>query len=428
MEKIKVVVIGGGNRAQTYTDIMRRIPDKYQVVAVAEPIYNRREYIQRKHKIPDEMCFESWEELLAQGKIADLCMITTMDRLRLGPAMKAIELGYHLMLEKPIASTLEDCKKISAAAVSKGVKVVLCTVLRYTGLFVHLKKLIDSGLIGRVMSINHEEGVGDVHQTHSYVRGNWGNAERSADMLVQKSCHDIDIIQWLIEKKCKSVQSYGMLSYFKSDNAPEGAPERCIEGCPVGDTCPYNAVKLYYDDKDNYWMRSTCSKVFEVTDEDVEKALWETQYGKCVFKCDNDVVDHQTVNMLFEDDVTVTFTMNAFNKGGRHMHIMGTKGELHCHTHGDTIIKHYDFVTKKEYDIDYNNEGCITGSHGGGDDGIIQSIYELLNGVYTGKSIPDITESYYNHLITFAIEESRRSGKTVDFEEYLKKVENDGLK
>ena len=175
-------------------------------------------------------------------------------------------------------------------------------MLRYTGLFKKVKDLLDDGLIGDVISINHEEGVGDVHQTHSYVRGNWGNVKKSSDMLVQKSCHDIDIIQWLIDKKCKSVQSYGALTYFTKKNAPEGSPERCIEGtCPIGDTCPYNAVKLYLKD-DSYWMRSTASGVFECEDEHVEKALWETQYGKCVFKCDNDVVDHQTVNMLFEDD------------------------------------------------------------------------------------------------------------------------------
>lgn len=424
MEKIKVAVIGGGNRAQTYTGIMRKIPEQYQVVAVAEPVYNKREFIQRKHKIPDEMCFETWEDLLSQGKIADLCMITTMDRLRIGPAMKAIELGYHLMLEKPIASTLEECKMITEAAEKKGVKVILCTVLRYTGLFKKVKDLLDDGLIGDVISINHEEGVGDVHQTHSYVRGNWGNVKKSSDMLVQKSCHDIDIIQWLIDKKCKSVQSYGALTYFTKKNAPEGSPERCIEGtCPIGDTCPYNAVKLYLKD-DSYWMRSTASGVFECEDEHVEKALWETQYGKCVFKCDNDVVDHQTVNMLFEDDVTVTFTMNAFNKGGRHMHIMGTKGELRFATEGDTIINHYDFITKKDYVIDYNAKGGITGAHGGGDDGIVQAIYEELNGVYTGKSIPTIRESYYNHVITFAIEDARKNGTVIDFEKYYEEIEN----
>lgn len=420
MEKIKVAVIGGGNRAQTYTDIMRRIPEKFQVVAAAEPIPNRLDYLRRKHKIPDDMLFDDWRPLLAKGKIADMVMITTMDRLRLEPALQAIELGYHLMLEKPIASTVEDCRAISLAAMKKGVKVILCTVLRYTGQFIAIKEIVDSGRLGKIMSINHEEGVGNVHQTHSYVRGNWGNVSRSADMLVTKSCHDIDIIQWIINKKCKKVQSFGMLSYFTKENAPEGSPEYCIDGCPVGDTCPYNAVKLYYDDKSNYWMRSTCSRVFEVTDEDVEKAIRETQYGKCVFKCDNDVVDHQTVSMLFEDDITVTFTMNAFNKQGRHLHIMGTRGELRAATHGDDRIRVYDFATSQEEVIDYNEKGCITGSHGGGDDGLVQSIWEVLNGCYTGNSLPDISESYYSHLITYAIEEARKTGTIIDFEEFYR--------
>lgn len=170
--------------------------------------------------------------------------------------------------------------------------------------------------------------MGNIHQSHSYVRGNWGNEGRSANMLLAKSCHDIDILQWLLGKQCKKVQSFGAMTYFKRENAPEGSTEHCIEGCPKGDTCPYNAVKLYLDDKKNRWFRTTCTRQANPTDEMVEHALRTTQYGKCVYKCDNDVVDHQVVNMLFEDDVTVSFTMNAFNKGGRNIHIMGTRGEL----------------------------------------------------------------------------------------------------
>ena len=159
-----------------------------------------------------------------------------------------------------------------------------------------------------------------------FVRGNWGNSKRSSCMLLQKSCHDMDILQWLIGKKCKKVQSFGALSYFKEENAPKDAPDYCIQGCPKADTCPYNAVRLYLDDKENDWFRTTSTREANPTDEMVETALRTTQYGKCVFKCDNDVVDHQTVNMIFEDDITVTFTMNAFNKGGRFIHIMEQKG------------------------------------------------------------------------------------------------------
>ncbi len=424
MKKLKVILIGAGNRGKTYTDIMRKHPDKFEIVAVAEPIDNRREHIQRRHKLPDNMCFSDWAPLLELGKIADLAIVSTMDRQHYAPTMKAIELGYDLLLEKPIAPTLEECRDITNAATEKGVKVVICTVLRYTGVFNCIKKQIDSGVLGEIMSIDHEEGVGNIHQTHSFVRGNWGNSERSSDMLLQKSCHDIDILQWLLGKKCKEVQSFGTLSYFKEKNAPEGSPDYCIDGCPVGDTCPYNAVKVYLDDKDNYWFRSTSTHIMEdITDEDVEKAIRETQYGKCVFKCDNNVVDHQTVNMLFEGDTTVTFTMTAFNKGGRYIHIMGTKGELRAAMNGSSPVTIYHFDTDTMEEIDFKSMDGIAGGHGGGDDGIVNTLYAYLNNEYEGNSVPEIAESYYNHAIVFAIEEARRTGTVVDFEKFCKENE-----
>ncbi len=425
MKKIKVILIGAGNRGQTYTNIMRRqLPDLFEVVGVAEPIECRRNYIKEKHHLPEDRCFDDYAPLLELGKIADIAIISTMDRAHYEPTMKAIELGYDLLLEKPIAPTLEECRDITNAAVKKGVKVVICTVLRYTNMFNCVKEIIDSGKIGKVMSVNHEEGVGNVHQSHSFVRGNWGNSERSSNMLLQKSCHDMDILQWLLGKKCKKVQSYGMLSYFKRENAPEGSPEYCIEGCPAAETCPYNAVKLYLDDKDNYWFRSTSTHEIEPTDDDVKKALTETQYGKCVYKCDNDVVDHQTVNMVFEDDITVTFTMNAFNKGGRFLHVMGTKGELHAALDGETPVTIYDFATKETTEISLSAKDGITGGHGGGDVGIIKTLHDYFNGTYEGNSVPEILESYYNHVIAFAVEESRINGTVVDFDEFYERVNN----
>ena len=326
-------------------------------------------------------------------------------------------------MEKPVSPDPNECQKIALYAEEKGVKIVVCHVLRYTPIFITIKNLIDEGRLGQIISINHEECVGNVHQSHSFVRGNWGNSERSSCMLLQKSCHDMDILQWLVGKKCRKVQSFGSLTYFKRANAPEGSPEYCIEGCPKADTCPYNAVKLYLDDKKNTWFRTTSTREADPTDEMVEKALRTTQYGKCVYKCDNDVVDHQTVNMLFEDDVTVTFTMNAFNKGGRFIHIMGTKGELRASmASGETPITLYDFETKKTEEIPISAKDGLTNGHGGGDDGIVHSLYEYLNGEYNGCSISDIRTSVNNHLIVFAAEESRANGTVVDFEEFVSKL------
>lgn len=418
MKKLKVILIGAGNRGGVYTDVMAAMPEQFEVVAVAEPRDSRRERIQEIHKLPDNMCFTDYKPLLALGKIADIALIATMDRDHFEPAMMAIDLGYDLMLEKPITPTPEQCIALTENAEKHGVRVVICTVLRYTPLFIKLKEIIDSGRIGKVMSINHEECVEFVHQSHSFVRGNWGNSERSSVMLLQKSCHDMDILQWLLGKKCKKVQSFGSLSYFTAENAPEGAPERCIEGCPVGDTCIYNSVKLYLE-SDSNWFRSAATKLVKSSDEDVKKALLESNYGKCVFHCDNDVVDHQTVNMLFEDDITVTFTMNAFNTGGRYINIYGTKGEIRAALKGDTPIKVYDIVSKETEEIPSSGTDGVLGGHGGGDAGIVKTLYSYMIGEYNGVSVPTIQESCYNHLITFAADHARKTGTVVDVEEYI---------
>ena len=421
MKKLKVVVIGCGGRGIAYSAAMKNYIDKFEIVAIAEPSDSRRNHVKKLWNIPEEMCFTDYKPLLALGKIADIAVIATMDRDHFEPAMTAIDLKYDLLLEKPITPTAEECVRLTENAVKNNVRVIICTVLRYTDLFVNIKNIIDSGRLGKIMSINHEECVEIIHQSHSFVRGNWGNSARSSTMLLQKSCHDIDLIQWLLGKKCKKIQSFGHLSYFKRENAPEGSPERCIDGCPVQDTCIFNAMNLYYRSKSN-WFRGAATKIVEPNDEAVLKAMKDTQYGKCVYKCDNDVVDHQTVNMLFEDDVTVTFSMNAFNRGGRFINIMGTKGELKAALDGDTPICIYEFEGKKEEFIEYCGKDGVEGGHGGGDEGIVNALYDYITGIYKGKSVPTIEESCYNHLIVFAAEESRLTGTVVDVDEFISKI------
>ena len=427
----EVILIGAGGRGKQYTDIMKTSWDNdFKVVAVAEPVDDRREYIKKLHGIPDEMCFTTWEPLLELEKFADVAIIATMDRDHFAPAMAAIEKGYDLLLEKPVAPTPEECRAIQRAAERKGVFVLVCHVLRYTDFFINLKNIIDSGRIGKVVNIQHVEAVGNIHQSHSFVRGNWGNTEESSMMLLQKSCHDMDILAWLIGKRCVKAQSFGSLCYFKPENAPEGSPERCLDGCPAAESCPYNAKKLYLeatnDDSRGLWFRRSATKKIEPDDEDVIEALGNTQYGKCVYKCSNDVVDHQVVNLLFEDDVCVSFTMSAFNEGGRALRIMGTLGEIDAKMDGNSI-KIYDFATRAWSDyrgdekIALRDEG-ITGGHGGGDDGIIYALKNLLNGIVS-KSVCGIVESCDNHMIAFAAEESRLTGKVIDIGEFCNRYE-----
>ena len=419
MKQLRVIVLGAGQRGQTYTDVMADLPEQFRVVGVAEPVQANRDYIQKKHDIPAENCVSSWEELLNRPCFADIAIIATQDKMHYAPAMKALELGYDLLLEKPVAPTAKECMDIWRQAEHYGRKVMVCHVLRYTSFYSKVKQLLEEGVIGDVMTIVHTEGVGNLHQSHSFVRGHWGNEEDSAPMLLAKSCHDVDLLQWLMDDRCENVQSFGSLRYFRAENAPAGAPQRCIDGCPHGETCYSNAVKLYLEDKKNLWFRGAATGLVAPTDEDVLRALQTTQYGQCVFKCNNDVVDHQVVNLEFAKGGTVSFTMSAFNKGGRKSNIMGTKGEMFLDFEADEI-KIFCFDTR-QFEIINTRPGAVSG-HGGGDDGIVSALYDYLTGVKTADQVSEIGISCRNHLLVFAAEQARQQGTVVRaaaFEESL---------
>lgn len=416
MKKLTVATIGAGGRGKAYTDEMFNMPDKYQVVSVTEPVAERREYIKNKFGISDSMCFTNWDDFFKLGKIADLVIIATMDKDHFVPVMRAIELGYDILLEKPVSPSPAECKKMALAAKEKGVKVLVCHVLRYSPIYMAIKKAIDDGLLGNIISVNAEECVGNTHQSHSFVRGNWGNSTKSSPMLLQKCCHDLDIFQWLIGKKIKKVQSFGALTYFNEQNAPEGSPEYCYQGCPASEKCPYNAVKIYRDMREDWWYAKHAVGIPDPDEESIDHILKNTQYGKCVFKCDNDVVDHQTLNALYEDDVTLTFTMTAFNRGGRSIHIFGTKGELLA---DEDKISLFDFETRETIDIPVVIPNPDNIGHGGGDYGIVCALYDYISGTYTGNAVSDIGISVENHIAVFAAEKSRLEGTIVDVDEYI---------
>lgn len=426
MKQFTAIVIGAGSRGSRYTDLMGAQPDKFKVVGVAEPIIDRLNYIKNKHGVDEAHCFDTWEKILDIPKFADIAIISTMDQMHLEPSLKALELGYDLLLEKPAAITPEDCGMIYKKAKECGRKVMVCHVLRFSPYFMKLKWILDSGLLGDVFSIEHLEAVGHVHQSHSFVRGNWGNTGRASFMLLQKCCHDLDILQWLLGKECKRIQSFGSRNHFRIENAPEGAPERCTDGCPHADKCYYNAIRLYYDAKTNAWFRDACAQKPNPTDEEVWHALETTQYGKCVYKCDNDVVDHQTVNMEFEDGTTVAMTMSAFTRGGRKTHIMGTKGELFCNMDApaDKAFEFFSFDARatRYLDSEIATVGdSITGGHGGGDTGIINALYSYLAGELKAEDVSEIGISCRNHMLAFAAEDSRLSGTVISLDDYMKK-------
>jgi predicted dehydrogenase len=427
MKKLSVIIIGAGGRGRTYCRNMHAMADKYDIVGVAEPVEVKRNEVRDLCGIPEENCFTDWREILARPKMADIAVIATMDAMHYEPAMKAISLGYHLLLEKPVAPTAKECLDIAKAAEEKGVAVIVCHVLRYSPFYKTLKSIVDSGMIGKVMSVEQIEGIGDVHFSHSFVRGLWHSEKETSPMVIAKTCHDLDIIQWLIGSSCKKVSSFGELTYFREENAPVGAPRRCVDGtCPEKDTCPYNAYSLYIENKENLcWKKIFTYNVAthsDFTDEELLEKLKETDWGLCVFHANNDMPDHQLVNMEFEGGVHATLNLNAFNSGGRYTRIFGTKGELFAFMSDENIHVH-TFSDKKDHVISVKKtEESIAGGHGGGDAGIVYDLYEYLCGIYQGVSVSDIGVSVSNHLIGFAAEEARHGDIVVSLEQFSEKV------
>ncbi len=430
MKQYSFILIGAGGRGMTYTGEMLKMLEKYKLVGVADPIREKREKCMREFGVTAEECYEDWRDILAKPKMADIAIIATMDDMHYEPAMKAIELGYNLLLEKPIANTEKECIDIANAAKARGVRVLVCHVLRYTPFYKKLKSVIKSGIIGEVMSVDQVEAIGDVHFSHSYVRGNWHNTATAAPMLLAKSCHDIDIIQWLVDKPCVKVSSFGDLTYFKAENAPEGAPESCINGnCPHKDTCPYNCHKIYIEPEG--FTSPVWKQIFtnmhathpNFTDAELLEVLKTTDFGKCVYHCDNNVLDHQVVNMQFAGGATATLTVNAFNRGGRYTRVYGTKGEVYAFMSDDEIVVR-TFLDKKNTVIPVKEtEESIAGGHGGGDQGIVTDLYDFIEGKEIELGASEIGISVYNHIIGFAAEEARKNDKVINVAEFCKKHE-----
>lgn len=425
MRELSLILIGCGDRGSCYMKYLDLYPGKFKLAAIADPIKGKRDYFQENYNVPEEMCFESYEEVLSRPKFADIVMICTQDKFHFAPAMMAIDQKYDLLLEKPIAPTPWECYQIAENAKKNHVRVLVCHVLRYTPFYKAIKKFISEGHMGEVMNIIHTESVGNVHYSHSYTRGNWRNTAESSPMLLAKCCHDTDLMQWLLGKPCTKVQSVGSLTYFCEKNKPEGAPKRCTDGCPHQDTCYYYAPTLYkMDTTEVGHFRAVVANKFNPSDEELDEILKTSPYGRCVFQCDNDVVDHQIVTMEFEDQKFVTLTMSGFNKGGRETRFMGTKGELRAIA-GDQLIEFYDFATqetRKIYDPVSNFDESIAGGHGGGDIGIMQDLYDYIALDQPSQSISDAMVSCESHLICFASEEARLNGTTVDMEEYIKRL------
>lgn len=400
--KKKIAILGYGLRGCIYAGYTLKYPQEFEVTAIIDSNPDRLNLARALFDCP---VYEDYKAFLKDHIAADIVAICTQDAQHREHAEECMKAGYDLLLEKPIAATYEDCLKISAAAEKYKRRVIVCHVLRYTPFYKKIKEIIDSGKIGNIITLCATENVGYYHQAHSFVRGPWRNSEQSSPMILAKCCHDLDIIRWLIGEKCKEISSFGALSFFTSENAPENAAAYCSD-CKVSN-CVYNAQKIYeqHEWMANYFMSG------EKTPQRIARYLRHTQYDKCVFKTDNNVVDHQVTIMKFDKDKTAMHQMTAFSKEiYRDIKIHGTKAELF-----GLMEENYLEIRPFAGDVEKItlNPQIEYGNHGGGDAGLMHDLYRALNGEATeGISFLDV--SLDSHKMAFFAERSRLQDKTLE--------------
>ena len=406
MKQYTAVVLGGGARGRIYADYSLSHPEALQIVGLAEPRAERRLQFQERYGLTEKQCYSDWQELLAQGRLADIAIICTLDDQHTAPCLQALALGYHVLLEKPMSNSEAECRQIAAAAQKFKRALVICHVLRYTPFYRSIKKLIDEGEIGAVASLSQIENVGYWHQAHSFVRGNWRSSAETSPMILQKSCHDMDILIWLSGQRVLRVASFGSLRAFRPENAPVGATPRCTDPCPHAETCVYAAQKIYLNGRQG-WPNDMLSS--DLSHEGMMKALQEGPYGRCVYYCDNDVVDRQVVSMELDAGAVASFTMTAFTTDmARQLKITGTKGQITADMNTNEVYLHrFSDAEAQKIPVEQvqvsNNYG-----HGGGDYFLVKEFLEHLE-KGSDEQLSTAQASLQSHLVCFAAERSRLS-------------------
>lgn len=412
-KRIRVGVIGLGSQGCTYLRDKSLYESELELYAIADVNIDKLNEIGDRFGVPAERRFASDAALFEAAPDLDIVYICTRDRMHASECLKALGLGYHVLLEKPAGVNADECLAIQQKAREVNRMVVICHVLRYAPGYRKVKELIDSGAIGRVMTIQACEQIAFTHQAHSFVRGNCGNTENSSALFLQKCCHDMDLYCWMTGKTPVRVSSFGELTVLKSENAPEGAPLRCTDGCPAAASCPYNAVAEYYTDGilagKSGWPYEMLVPV-DYTPENMLKALREGPYGRCVYHCDNDAVDHQVVNLELSDGVFVNFTMSSFtSRNGRTMRIFGTEGDIWADMDdvGTIELRRWD-GSREIFRI--QELACDLSGHGGGESKMLRELAEAIRRGEYLDGMTSIERSMDSHFICLAAEDSRLNG------------------
>lgn len=408
---MKLVLIGAGQRGRIYAD--NAYNAGHEIVAVVDPHADRRQAAAQAYGIPQSAQMANDHALFARGKIADVLIIASMDRDHFEQTMQGLRLGYDILLEKPISPDPVECLKIEQLANQVKRKVIVCHVLRYTPFFSTIKSIIDSGELGRVVSIQHNENIGNFHMAHSFVRGNWRNAAMTSPLIMQKSCHDMDILAWLADSPAQQIASFGDLRYFHQGNAPQDSAERCCD-CPAAARCRFEAKKCYLPVRGN-WPATVVTA--DQTEQGLEKALQTSPYGRCVYRCDNDVCDNQVVLIRFLNGVTVSFNLSAFtNQICRTIKVMCEHGEIRGHD-GQNRIEVIRFTSNQAQEVSHRviYPKVVMGGHGGGDAGLMADFLKMLEG--GGEdSRSSVERSVESHIMAYAAEKARLQGGVVQMD------------
>lgn len=420
----KIALIGAGARGRlAYGEYILQNQDKLRYVCVVEPDKNKREICAKGHGISSEFVFEDEAEFFKLGKICDAVVVAHQDKQHYKTVMKALELGYDVLLEKPMSPNPLECMEMDKKARETGRLLMVCHVLRYTTFYDKLKSLIDNNAIGKLYGIDHVENIGNYHMAHSFVRGNWRNKEMTSPIILAKSCHDMDIITWLVNSKCNAVYSRGRLNYFKPENAPSNSALKCLE-CSLKDTCRFSAKKVYLGENIGSWPANTLCGI--QTEEEITKVLNNSSYGDCVWKvADNNVCDHQVTTMSFDNGVEATFTLTAFTHNQyRETRVYGSEGSIYASTTSNTItLKKHGYRESCDQVIEVYYPEVVPGGHGGGDTGLME---DFVNQLYArGEGRTSSSQSMQSHIMSLAAEESRLSKTEIIIDEYMNSLEVD---
>lgn len=419
---LTTVIVGAGHRGVLYGSYAERHPEELTVVGVADPNEVRREKTAARFSIPDHRCFSSAEELAGAGRLADTVINGTMDLQHVPTTLPLLELGYDVLLEKPICPTRGELLELLGTVRRTGRKLMVGHVLRYAPFYVAIRQRVAAGEIGHIMAMHTSERVSYHHMAAAFVRGRWRSREGSNPMLLAKCCHDLDLLAWIKSGvRPTQVASVGALTHFRSEMAPAGAGLRCLVDCEIEADCPYSARKNYIEQ--NLWGAYAWEPIEHLQDPTEEQKIaslkTDNPWGRCVYHCDNDVVDHQSVIVQFEDDTTATHDMVCGTaRPCRTIHLVGTQGEIEgVMEEGKFVVRHADPRRGHEYSEEPVDLSVTGDGHGGGDLRLVGDFVRVVKGEPASLSTTTVEDSINGHMIAFAADDAMLQGVTVDIED-----------